>query len=142
MLNRHVRLNMAQTALLLSPGLSHLGTADSLPRPHTLQSSNSQANAIGSTFQMYPESDHFHHLCCHHFSPSYHHLSPGLLLLVPNWFPSFHPCSPKVYSQHTSQRDPFEKATPLLIIYMMSLPCSKFPSGFSTHLELMPKSFK
>ena len=109
MLNRHVRLNMSQTALLLSPSLSHLRERQlQLPRPHILQSSNPPANAIGFTFKMYSESDHFHHLCCSHFSPSHQLLSPGLLLLVPTWFLSFYPCSPKVYSQHSSQRDPFK----------------------------------
>lgn len=89
------------------PSLSHLRECQlQLPRTHTVQSSNPSAKAVGSAFKMYLESDRCRHLCC--FSPHHHHLSPGWWLLVRNWTPSSHPCSPTVYSQHTSRRDPFK----------------------------------
>lgn len=91
-----------------APSLAHLtahqvhSSAANVPYLAVIQSGGT------SSLKMYPESDHSHHLCCCHFSPSHCHPSPGLLLLVPNCSPSFHPCSP-IVSSHTSQKDPFTR---------------------------------
>lgn len=82
----------------------------------------SAASAVGSAFKMHPKSDHSCHLCSATQSPS---PSPHLelLLLVPNWSPSFHPCSLTVYSQYISQRIHVKHVTPLF----------KIPQGPPSH---------
>lgn len=82
--------------------------ASQMPGPHTLQPSHPLANAVGSAFTTYPEFDHFHHVCCYHCSPRHHHLPSVLPVQLPHRSSSFQleSVSPRVYSQHTGQRDP------------------------------------
>lgn len=100
---RHIRLNISQTALLLTR--VSICCSQPFPLECQLHSSRCQGHTsyslpnplvsdVGSAFKMYPESDHLGPLCCYYFSPSHHHLSPGLSLLVPNWSPSFCPLYP------------------------------------------------
>lgn len=71
---------------------------------------NPLANAVGSAFKVDPESDHFGHVCCCHLIPSHPQLPPVLLAQLPPGSPSgpLESISPRVYSQHTGQRDPFK----------------------------------
>lgn len=142
MLNRHVRLNMAQTALLLSPGLSYLRTPAHCQGPtpcrhpihrQMLLALPSKCIQNPTTFTISAATTLVPATTISHLDYYYWSLTG---------FPASTLVPRKSILNIPARGIHLKQATPLLIIYMMSLPCSKFPSGFSTHLELMPKSFK
>lgn len=72
---------------------------------HTSQSFRKShwANSLGNT----PRTWHSHHLHYWYPCPSHQHVSLESLQLPSNWPQCSHPCCP-VYSQHSSQNNPFQ----------------------------------
>lgn len=139
MLDRHVRLSMSQRALLLSPSLSHLRERQD-PTPCSRPIHRQMLLALPSkciqnltTFTISAAITLVPATTISHLDYYYRSLtgSPASIL-VPL----------KSILNVPARGIHLKQATPLLIIYMMSLPCSKSPNGFSSRSELMSKSFK
>ena len=130
--NRHVRLRASQTALPLSP--DQTCCPQSLP-PQRMPSPLFPRQR--PTPCSHSISSKCYWLCLQKASRIWPLLSPPLchsvpltitshlelLLLVPNWSPSFHPCSPTVSSPYISQRSHVKHVTPLF----------KIPQGPPSH---------